>query len=203
MTKRISLYVITILLLGTMAAEAQHFKTHRIQIEPLSKTVFRKTDRKTGQSSSVDLKGRDFFVVSVREPGSDGRVYAVDMDGTIWWSGVVSSGAAGGHETSNGIFHVILKRRFHMSHSHPSSNGVNNMDFEIEFTPDGEALHLGNVHAMSHGCIHVGRQDIGVLFDWAKVGMPVVVMRGSYRHFLDEEVEVFRDDIEMFDNLHY
>jgi len=203
MIKRIPLYVIAMLLLGTMAVEAQHFKTHRIQIDPLSKTVFHKTDHKTGQSSSIDLQGRDFFVVSVREPGSDGRVYAVDIDGTIWWSGVVSSGAAGGHETSNGIFHVILKRRFHMSHSHPSSNGVNNMDFEIEFTPDGEALHLGNVHAMSHGCIHVGRQDIGVLFDWAKVGMPVVVMRGSYKRFLNREVQVFRDDIEMFNSLHY
>jgi len=203
MIQRISLYVMAMFLLGTIAVEAQHFKTHRIQIEPLSKTVFRKTDHKTGKSSSVDLKGRDFLVVSVREPGSDGRVYAVDRDGTIWWSGVVSSGAAGGHETSNGIFHVILKRRFHMSHSHPSSNGVNNMDFEIEFTPDGEALHLGNVHAMSHGCIHVGRQDIGALFGWAKVGMPVVVLRGSYKPFLNREVQAFRDDIEMFNSLHY
>ena len=209
--------LIGVLLLLLTTAEARHYRKHRVNIKALTTTKFELTDVNFQNPRIVNLQGKDFFVVSVREPGSDGRVYAVDRDGTIWWHASISSGAgggrlvkkgsknivAGGHETHNNIFHVILKRRFHMSHSHPSSNGINNMDFEIEFTPEGEALHLGNVHAMSHGCIHVGRQDIGALFDWAKVGMPVVVMRGSYKRFLDREVETFRDDVEMFDNLHY
>jgi hypothetical protein len=82
-----------------------------------------------------------------------------------------------------------------MSKTHPNPSGVNNMDFELQFTQDGQALHLGHTTAMSHGCIHVGRQDISALFDWAKVGMPVVVMRGHYKQFLKQEVEQFREDL--------
>jgi len=86
-----------------------------------------------------------------------------------------------------------------MSKTHPNKNGINNMDFEIAFTSNGEALHLGNTAAMSHGCIHVGRQDIEPLFKWAKVGMPVVVMRGHYKQFLSEEVKQFKEDIKEYD----
>ena len=86
-----------------------------------------------------------------------------------------------------------------MSKTHPNKDGVNNMDFEVEFTPDGEALRLGNTAAMPHGCIHVGRQDIGPLFEWAKVGMPVVVMRGRYKQFLKQEVEQFKEDLKEYD----
>lgn len=86
-----------------------------------------------------------------------------------------------------------------MSETHPDPNGINNMDFELQFTQDGEALHLGNTAAMSHGCIHVGRQDISALFKWAKVGMPVVVMRGHYKQFLNKEVEEFKEDIKAYD----
>jgi hypothetical protein len=86
-----------------------------------------------------------------------------------------------------------------MSKTHPDPSGVDNMDFEIQFTPDGQALHLGNTAAMSHGCIHVGRQDIGALFKWAKVGMPVVVMRGHYKQFLQQEVRQFQEDIKEYD----
>ena len=190
--------------LGT--GEATEYRKHRVNIKPLSATKFELTDVNFENPKIVDLKGKDFFVVSVREPGSDGTVYAVDKDGTIWWFGTISSGAGGGklvkkngklvarggHETNNNIFHVLAKRRFHMSSTHPDPRGINNMDFEIQFTQNGQALHLGNIRAMSHGCIHVGRQDIGPLFKWAKVGMPVVVMRGHYKQFLNEKTKSSR-----------
>lgn len=86
-----------------------------------------------------------------------------------------------------------------MSKTHPNPNGVNNMDFELQFTQDGQALHLGNTAMMSHGCIHVGRQDIAPLFKWAKVGMPVVIMRGHYNQFLKEEVQQFQNDLKEYD----
>ena len=192
--------VILILLLSISAislAQSTEYRKHRVNIKPLSATKFELTDVDFKNPKIVDLSGKDFFVVSVREPGSDGRVYAVDRDGTIWWYGAISSGAgggklvkksgklvpSGGHETNNNIFKVLVKRRFHMSKTHPSPDGVNNMDFEVQFTPDGQALHLGNTAMMSHGCIHVGRQDISALFKWSKVGMPVVVMRGHYAQF--------------------
>ena len=200
--------------LGT--GQATEYRKHRVNIKALSATKFELTDVNFENPKIVDLKGKDFFVVSVRETGSDGTVYAVDKDGTIWWFGTISSGAGGGklvkkngkliprggHETNNNLFHVLAKRRFHMSSTHPDPRGINNMDFEIQFTRDGQALHLGNIRAMSHGCIHVGRQDIGPLFKWAKVGMPVVVMRGHYKQFLNAEISEFEDKLKDYDRTH-
>ncbi len=211
--KKILLSVLLVLFYVS-AAEATSYRKHRVNIKPLSRTSFELTDVNFENPHIVNLKGKDFFVVSVREPGSDGRVYAVDRDGTIWWMGRISSGAGGGelvtkgnklvprggHETNNNIFHILAKRRFHMSSTHPNPSGKNNMDFEVQFTHDGQALHLGNTAAMSHGCIHVGRQDIGTLFTWAKIGMPVVVMRGSYYPFVQEEINTFKQDLKAFDS---
>jgi lipoprotein-anchoring transpeptidase ErfK/SrfK len=210
--KKIVLILGALILLATTAT-AEQYRKHRVNIKALSATTFELTDVNHENPRIVDLSGKDFFVVSVREPGSDGQVYAVDRDGTIWWHGTISSGAGGGklvkkngklvptggHETNNNIFKVLAKRRFHMSKTHPDPSGKNNMDFEIQFTPDGQALHLGNTAAMSHGCIHVGRQDIGALFKWAKVGMPVVVMRGHYKQFLQQEVKQFQEDLKEYD----
>ncbi|SFZ98902.1 Bll4150 protein [hydrothermal vent metagenome] len=197
MKKITNLFLFAMLVFSSL--QATEFKQdHKENIKALSVTEFEVTDINHENPKIKDLKGKDFFVVSVREPGSDGKVYAVDRDGTIWWHATISSGAGGGHETTNGIHKVLLKERFHMSKTHPSEDGVNNMDFEIKFTADGEALHLGNIAAMSHGCIHVGSQDIGPLFDWATVGMPVVVMRGNYKQFLIEEVQKFAKDIETY-----
>lgn len=205
--------LLTAFLLFTGVLTAQTYRKHRVNIKPLSATKFELTDVNFQNPHIVDLSGKDFFVVSVREPGSDGQVYAVDRDGTIWWHGKISSGAGGGHlkekngkfvpvgghETNNNLFHVLAKRRFHMSKTHPDPSGINNMDFEVQFTPDGQALHLGHTAAMSHGCIHVGRQDISALFKWAKVGMPVVVMRGHYSQFLHQEVDQFKNDVREYD----
>ena len=211
MKKTVLSLVLLISLLSTL--EATQFRKHRVNIKALSATKFELTDINFKNPHIVDLKGKDFFIVSVREPGSDGRVYAVDKDGTIWWNGRISSGAGGGHlekrgsklvprgghETNNNLFHVLAKRRFHMSGTHPSKSGVNNMDFEVQFTRDGQALHLGNTAMMSHGCIHVARQDIAPLFKWAKVGMPVIIMRGHYNQFLKKEIDQFKEDVKEYD----
>ncbi|HIQ47603.1 MAG TPA: L,D-transpeptidase [Sulfurovum sp.] len=173
------------------------FKKQDTIITPLSITKFKVTD-KHGNSKVVDLKGKKFIVVSVSEPGSEGKSYAVDEDGTIWWVDKIASGAYGGHETPNGIFHILLKRRYHMSASHPSADGVNNMDFEMLFTQSGIALHLGNTRALSHGCIHVGRKDVEAMFRWVEVGTKVVVMRGNYGKFLNQELKEFKRDVNAY-----
>lgn len=197
--KKLLVYGIISMILFISTAGAANFITyHNHNVKALSATKFEVTNSDFENSKIVDLKGKKFFVVSVREPGSDGSVYAIDEDGTIWWHGTISSGAAGGHETTNGIFNVLAKRRFHMSKTHPSANGVNNMDFEVQFTQDGEALHLGNTAMMSHGCIHVGRSDIAPLFKWADMSTKVVVLRGRYNQFLKEEVTQFKEDIKEY-----
>ena len=205
---RIITALLTIWLLGTFTQAkeqreviASNFKHQAIKIVPLSATKFEVTN-KQGSTRVVDLKGKKFIVVSVREPGSDGKSYAVDEDGTIWWQDVISSGAAGGHETTSGIFPVIAKRRFHMSATHPSADGVNNMDFEILFTHDGQALHLGHTNMMSHGCIHVGKKDIETMFKWVDLNTKIVVMRGHYAQFLRAELNEFNKEMKAYDKRH-
>jgi lipoprotein-anchoring transpeptidase ErfK/SrfK len=207
MKKTVAL-LLTVLLLGTyVEAEEKRevvvskFKKQATTITPLSITEF-KIKEKNGNTKIVDLKGKKFIVVSVSEPGSEGKSYAVDEDGTIWWVDTISSGAYGGHETPNGIFPIILKRRYHMSAAHPSPDGKNNMDFEMLFTNQGHALHLGNTKALSHGCIHVGRKDVEAMFKWVDLKTKVVIMRGSYGQFLNQELEAFKSDIKAYDRSH-
>ena len=208
MKKIVSFLAVLVMFSGI--AEATQYRKHRVNIKPLSTTKFELTDVNHKNPHVRDFTGKDFIIVSVREPGSDGQMYAVDSDGTIWWHATISSGAGGGHlknektvvgghETSNNVFKILAKRRFHMSKTHPSADGVDNMDFELQFTPDGQALHLGHTAAMSHGCIHVGRQDISALFKWAHVGMPVIIMRGHYNQFLKQEVAQFKEDMKEYD----
>ncbi|MEA3417964.1 MAG: L,D-transpeptidase [Campylobacterota bacterium] len=206
--KKILVAVMAAGLLGTFAQANEkrevvvsEFKHQATKIVPLSATKFEVTD-KHGNTKVVNLKGKKFIVVSVKEPGSEGKSYAVDEDGTIWWQDVISSGAAGGHETTSGIFPVIVKRRFHMSATHPSTDGVNNMDFEIQFTQDGQALHLGHTNMMSHGCIHVGKKDIETMFNWVDMQTKIIVMRGHYGQFLNAELNQFNKDMKAYDKSH-
>jgi len=205
--KKICIVLLTLVLAITMgqAEEKKNisvskFKKQNTMITPLSRTKFEVID-KHGESTIVDLKGKKFIVVSVSEPGSEGASYAVDEDATIWWLDKISSGAYGGHETPNGIYPILLKRRYHMSASHPSKSGINNMDFEMLFTQYGHALHLGNVRALSHGCIHVGRKDVETMFKWVDLKTKVVIMRGNYRQFLDQEISGFKKELKNYDRI--
>jgi hypothetical protein len=89
-----------------------------------------------------------------------------------------------------------------MSAAHPSADGVNNMDFEMLFTNQEHALHLGNTRALSHGCIHVGRKDIEAMFKWVDLHTKVVIMRGNYGQFLNQELKAFQKDIKAYDKSH-
>ena len=160
-------------------------------VKPISKTKFEILDDHGNLLQSVDLKGKEFIVVSVREPGSDGRFYAVDRDGIVWWTGIITSGADD-YKTPSGIYTVLRKARYYMSKKYPEENGVNNMDFAIFFTNQGHALHMGSVNWMSHGCIHIAPKDIPVLFHWAKIGeTKVVITRKSYMPFAKDDLIKF------------
>lgn len=154
---------------------------------PLDKTHFEIIDYRSGREHAVDLTNRDFVLVSVREPGSDGRFYAVDKDGTVWLSGPVTSGAAQ-FRTPSGVFHVRQKARHHMSNRYPDESGVNNMDYMMKFTKWGHALHKGDVNWMSHGCIHIDPNDVVTLYNWVRIGMPIVITRHSYMPFAREDL---------------
>ncbi len=152
---------------------------HSKEVIPVSKTLFKIISDK-GEQKEVSLKGKEFIVVSVRERGSDGRFYAVDRDGNVWFTGPITSGA-NDFPTPSGIYTVLRKKRYYMSKDFPDPSGINNMDYSIFFTHRGHALHKGNVDWMSHGCIHISPKHIPTLFHWAKINQTkVVITRNTY-----------------------
>jgi len=151
------------------------------ELIPYSKTDFSFIS-KAGVEKDIDMTGKDFIFISVREEDSDGRFYAVDKDGTVWLSGGISSGEEIGF-TPSGKWKTLYKKRFYTSKEYPEEDGSNNMDYSIFFTHWGHAIHKGSINNTSHGCIHVEEHDIRRLFNWAKPGMPVLVSRHRYMHF--------------------
>ena len=152
---------------------------------PIDKTVFMLMKNDT--EKIVDLTGKNFILVSVRERGSDGRFYAVDKDGTVWWSGPVTSGAPE-FRSPSGIFPIIQKKRYHMSTLYPEESGINNMNYMMKFTQRGHALHEGSVDWMSHGCIHIDPKDVPVIYNWSNFKTKVVITRHTYMPFAQEDL---------------
>jgi hypothetical protein len=174
--------------LSLWAENPSKIKVLKKELIPLSKTVFEVMDIVTGKSRKVDLTGKDFILVSVREKGSDGRFYAVDKDGTTWWSGPVTSGTPE-FRSPSGVFSILHKKRYYMSKAYPDESGVNNMDYMMMFTYLGHALHKGSVGWMSHGCIHIDPKDVPVIYRWSTYGMPVVITRHTYMPYAREDLK--------------
>ena len=151
------------------------------ELIPVSKTQFLSVSSQ-GYEKKVDMTGRDFILVSVREEDSDGRFYAVDRDGTVWLSGGISSGEEA-EFTPSGVWKILHKERYYTSKKYPEPDGSNNMDYSLFFTKWGHALHKGSINYTSHGCIHVDQSVIPTLYKWAWVGMPVLVTRHRYMKF--------------------
>jgi lipoprotein-anchoring transpeptidase ErfK/SrfK len=168
-------------------AEEGIVKELKHELIPTAKTVFEVLDLVTDEARTVDLTGKDFILVSVREKGSDGRFYAVDKDGTVWWSGPVTSGALE-FRSPSGVFSIFQKKRHYMSKDFPDESGVNNMDYMMKFTRFGHALHKGSVDWMSHGCIHIDPKDVPTIYKWSRYGMPVVITRHTYMPFAKEDL---------------
>ncbi len=158
------------------------------ELLPLTKTVFKVINLEADTERIVDLTGKDFIVVSVREEGSDGRFYAVDRDGTVWWSGIITSGTLE-FRSPSGIFPIIQKKRYYMSKDYPDESGVNNMDYMMKFTNNGHALHKGSIDWLSHGCIHIDPKDISVIYKWSTFKTKVVITRHSYMPFAKEDLK--------------
>lgn len=167
---------IFIIVITTLFLQAQHR-----ELIPLAKTQFLSID-KQGRERKVNMRGKDFILISVREEESDGRFYAIDKDGTVWLSGGVSSGEELGY-TPSGVWSVLRKIRFYTSKKYPEADGSNNMDYSMFFTNTGHAIHKGSIDFSSHGCIHVGDFDIPRLYNWSWIGMPVLVTRNRYMKY--------------------
>jgi len=166
------------------------------ELIPLSKTEFSYIN-KQGIERKIDLTGKDFILVSVREENSDGRFYAVDKDGTVWLSGGISSGEEV-EFTPSGKWKVLWKKRWHTSSLYPEADGTNNMNYSLFFTNWGHAIHKGSIDNTSHGCIHVGQADIQVLYKWANAGMPVLMTRHRYMHYARPDLRRIYTDVKNY-----
>jgi len=171
---------------GTVSKSEQKKLDRASKVKPLSKTKFWVT-RDSGEAYEMDLLGKNFIVVSLREKGADGLIYAVDKDGLVWWAENISSGAMG-NETPSSIYPVLFKKHEHMSKQNPSSSGRNNMNLSLWFTYRGHAIHLGNPNKASHGCVHVGRKGAQALFDWANLETKIVITRERYLPFVRRDL---------------
>ena len=176
---------ISLLTVGIATEDYESLPLKGTETMPLSKTLFKLI--KNDDEKIVDLTGQNFILVSVRERGSDGRFYAVDSDGTVWWSGPVTSGAPE-FRSPSGIFTIIQKKRYHMSTLFPDASGVNNMNYMMKFTNAGHALHEGSVDWMSHGCIHIDPKDVPVIYNWSTFKTKVVITRHTYMPFAKEDL---------------
>jgi len=174
-------YFLVLLLIFGLNLSAQPTR-----VIPISKTKFIYID-KDGNRERVDMTGKDFILISVRERNSDGRFYAVDRDSTVWLSSGITSGID--QFTPSGIWKVLRKERYHMSKAYPDEDGINNMDYSLFFTNKGHAIHQGSMTGMSHGCIHVHKRVIPTLFNWAWVGIPVITTRESYMKFATRDLK--------------
>ena len=162
------------------------------EIIPVERNIF--FDTETGQEKEIK---RDFVLITLNEVGV-GRYYYIDSynsGNTVIWSNRISAGQEPTHSTPSGIYKIYHKKRRWMSTKFPDPSGINNMNYSM-FFKGGIALHQGNVYANSHGCIHIKKCDVKILFRHLKIGTPVVVTRESYIPFLTNEDKdyIFRKD---------
>jgi hypothetical protein len=106
-------------------------------------------------------------------------------DGHRLFCGDISTGKPG-HRTPNGRFRVLEKEIRHVSSRYPEPNGGARMDYMLRLTNYGVAMHLGYVpnYPASHGCIRMENGFAQRMYDWARVGTPVIV-RGTPPRYVD------------------
>jgi len=117
------------------------------------------------------FNGRTVYVVL-----SEQKAYALE-DGRVVKEFVVSTGTVE-HPTITGHFEIYVKYKS-AGMSGPGYNlpkVPNVMYFYQDYGLHGTYWHNNFGHPMSHGCINFSLPDAEWLFDWAKVGTPVVVV---------------------------
>ena len=95
---------------------------------------------------------------------------------TLVYKGWISSGKKE-HRTPVGVFRVLAKEKEHISNEWPKPNGGAKMPYMLRLTWSGIAMHLGYTpnSPASHGCIRLKDGFAQKLFNWADVGVKVVI----------------------------
>lgn len=151
------------------------------EITSISKSSFIKNGKE------FNMLGKNYIVIELNPKKSGtGNFYAFDKDSTLWLTGPITAGSQK-YRTSDGIFSINYKKRYHMSSKYPQASGINNMNYSMFFN-GGIALHQGSVKSMSHGCIHVHRDDVPSLFRWADRKTKIIVTRDIFRPYVSQDI---------------
>jgi lipoprotein-anchoring transpeptidase ErfK/SrfK len=129
---------------------------------------------------------------------SEQKAYALE-DGSIVFEGRISSGMRG-HETPEGEFTILQKKRHHVSNLWPKPKGGAVMPYMLRLNNDGIAMHLGAVpnRPASHGCIRLSNGFAQKMFAWARVGTTVVV-EGDAGLYGKTSDDVYADEYAVID----
>ena len=142
---------------------------------------------------STTLFSSQYVLVDLTEQ----MAYAIE-DGAVVFEGRISSGKQG-HETPEGDFSILQKKRHHKSNLWPKPKGGAKMPYMMRLTNTGIAMHLGYVpkRAASHGCIRLKKGFAQEMFHWIKVGTRVYV-EGDARYY-GKEYDNYYDDYAVID----
>ncbi len=137
---------------------------------------------------STTLFSSQYVIVDLTEQ----MAYAIE-DGAVVFEGRISSGKPG-HETPEGDFTILQKKRHHKSNLWPKPKGGAKMPYMLRLTNTGIAMHLGYVpnRAASHGCIRLKNGFAQEIFQWIKVGTRVYV-EGDASYY-GKEYDNYYDD---------
>ncbi|WP_236630232.1 L,D-transpeptidase [Corynebacterium atypicum] len=101
-----------------------------------------------------------------------GRTW-LQQGGNVTYGPVPMSAGAPSPQTATSKGAHIVNRKVKDEISHEFGGAP--MPYSVYFTTNGIAFHQGNVNLLSHGCIHLNRQDAAAYFDQLQVGDMVYV----------------------------
>jgi hypothetical protein len=111
------------------------------------------------------------------------RLYAYENDQLVK-SFLISSGIRGKHDTPVGEYKVYLKREstdmsWFYGPDDPDNYDLKDVPYVLSFygayTIHGTYWHNNFGHRMSHGCVNMSRSDSAWVYQWANVGIPVII----------------------------
>ena len=160
------------LLAGLLLVGCQEQPRYQPRDTPVYKPKVVPSYLKQPEIQGTDCSYENAVVVSLNENGTGSFITCKDY--TITRNGPVTSGRPQNHRTPRGNFKIGWQAKEWDSKTYPSTDGTRNMDY-ASFFNNGIALHAGSVRALSHGCVHMRRNDARYVYENFGNGDAVIV----------------------------
>ncbi|MFA6524707.1 MAG: L,D-transpeptidase family protein [Patescibacteria group bacterium] len=136
----------------------------------------------TGPSAWQEVNRPDYYKY-IEVNLTEQKLYAYENDKLVD-SFLISSGIKGKHDTPIGEYNVYWKREstdmsWFYGPDNPDNYDLKDVPFVLSFygayTIHGTYWHNNFGHRMSHGCINMSRTDSAWVYQWANLGIPVII----------------------------